>query len=268
MSAMSELSVEALSVWAGGVRLVDGATFSARSGELIAIIGPNGAGKSSLLRAVIGLGDTVSGTALLDGVSLHDMRPRERAKAIAYLPQSHPLGWPIRVADAVALGRFAHGSSHGVMSGRDQAAVHKAMVDCDLVGFAERPITSLSGGELARVHIARVFASEASALLVDEPVAALDPYHALVVMQLLRARADARAAVVAVLHDLALAARFASRIIGMRGGRICMDGTPAQVVTPENIALLFDVEASVDDRAGWPQPTILSALTPEGGQRY
>ncbi|MEQ1687784.1 MAG: ABC transporter ATP-binding protein [Sphingopyxis sp.] len=259
---MAELRVEDMSVWAGPTRLVDGADFSVGSGELAALIGPNGAGKSSLLRGIIGLGERVSGGAFIDGQAVSAMKPHARARMMSYLPQSLPLAWPIRVYDAVALGRYPHGTDrdgHGIIA--------RALADCDLLALADRTTDSLSGGELARVHVARTFATQAPILLIDEPVAALDPYHALSVMQLLRAHADAGAAVVVVLHDLALAARFASRIIGMRGERICVGGAPEQVVTPENIAMLFDVTVAVTCEAGWPQPTIMSALRLEGDQR-
>lgn len=259
---MAELRIESMSVSAGGAILVKPLNFCAGAREMIAIIGPNGAGKSSLLRAIIGLGERVSGSVFIDGQPVSTMGSLRRARVLSYLPQSLPLAWPIRVTDAVALGRYPHGQSR-----EGDAAVERAMRDCGLLTLADRSTDSLSGGELARVHVARTFACGAPILLVDEPIAALDPQHALAVMHLLRRRADDGGTVLVVMHDLGLAARFCNRILGMRDGQMLFDETPKAAITPEHVAALFDVEASVDDSAGWPQPTILRALNQAAGQR-
>ncbi|MEQ1689634.1 MAG: ABC transporter ATP-binding protein, partial [Sphingopyxis sp.] len=247
----------------GRAMLVKPLDFCARPSEMIAIIGPNGAGKTSLLRGIIGLGERVSGSVFIDGQAVSAMKPHRRARVLGYLPQSLPLAWPIRVTDAVALGRYPHG-----VSSEGDAAVERALSDCGLLALANRSTDSLSGGELARVHVARTFACAAPILLVDEPVAALDPSHALTVMRLLRRHADDGGTVVVVMHDLGLAARFANRILGMRDGQLLFDDAPTLAMTPENIAALFDVEASVDNISGWPQPTIVAALSRADDQIY
>ena len=185
------------------------------------------------------------------------MSARDRARSIGWLPQEMPLAWPVKVRDAVAIGRFTHGGLPGRLSEADARAVDNAITACDLTDFSERSTVHLSGGEIARVHLARTMVGEAPVLLADEPVAALDPRHRLAVMRLFRGLADRGTAVAMVLHDLALAARFANRIVGMKVGRVVVDGPPADVMTPAWIAELFGVEADVDVSRGWPVPVVL-----------
>ena len=254
---MAELVVQSLSVAADGARLVDDVSLTVRGGELVAIIGENGAGKSSLMRAMAGYAAPSSGRVMVDGREVRAMSAQELARNIGWLPQEMPLAWPVRVRNAVAIGRFAHGGSPGRLSEADVRAVDNAITACDLTDFSERSTVHLSGGEIARVHLARTMVGEAPVLLADEPVAALDPRHRLAVMALFRGLADRGTAVAMVLHDLSLGARFADRIIGMKAGRVVADGPPAEVVTRDWIGTLFGVEAEVDCSRGWPVPVIL-----------
>lgn len=254
---MVELVVSGLSVAAGAARLVESASLRLAGGELIAVIGENGAGKSSLLSGIIGYQPLASGDVAVDGRPTTAMSASERARIIGWLPQNVPLAWPIRVRDAVALGRFGHGGLPGRLTSADSAIVEQALADCDLLALAERSTATLSGGELARVHLARCVATRAPLLLADEPVAALDPRHQIAVMDMLRAMARGGAGVLIVLHDLALAARFADRIIAMKQGRIVADGPVADVMTPDLLKQLFGVAFAVDARQGWLQPVTL-----------
>lgn len=254
---MAELVVQSLSVEVAGARLVDDVSLAVRGGDLVAIIGENGAGKSSLMRAMAGCGVPTSGRVMVDGRDVGAMSARERARRIGWLPQEIPLAWPVKVRDAVAIGRFAHGGLPGRLSEADARAVDNAIIECDLANLAARSTVHLSGGEIARVHLSRTMVGGASVLLADEPVAALDPRHRLAVMGLFRGLADRGIAVAMVLHNLALAARFADRIIGMKAGRVVVDGPPVEVVTSEWIAELFGVEADVDCSRGWPVPVVL-----------
>lgn len=254
---MAELAVQSLCIDAGAKRLVDDVSMTVRSGELVAIIGENGAGKSSLMRCMAGYVRSSSGVVTVDGHDVMGMASRRRAQAIGWLPQAMPLAWPVKVRDAVAIGRFAHGGLPERLSVADAAAVERVLVACDLIELAERSTAHLSGGEIARVHLARTMVGEATVLLADEPVAALDPRHRLAVMRLLRAEADAGTAVAMVLHDLGLAGRFADRIVGMKDGRVLVEGPPAEVVTREWISALFGVEADVDSSRGWPVAVVV-----------
>ena len=241
----AELAVDGLSVALGGRAVVRDASWRLGGGELVALLGANGAGKTTVLRAVLGLTPRGAGVVRIGRDDPARMSPSARARRIAYLPQIRPLAWPVRVRDVVALGRFAHGATLGRLAGADAEAVARAVRACDLESLVERSCTTLSGGELARVHVARALAAEAPLLLADEPTAALDPLHQHQVMQLLRAGADAGCGVLVVMHDAALAARTADRLLWMADGRIVADGPPEATLTAARLAEVYGVRATV-----------------------
>jgi iron complex transport system ATP-binding protein len=224
------------------------------------VVGPNGAGKTTLLRALAGLLTPYEGAITIDGQSLGTISASARARTIAYLPQGGSVAWPIPVVSVVALGRMPHGERIDALPEGGRRAVAAAIEAVGLREFGERPATELSGGERARVLVARALATEAPILLADEPVAALDPRHQLVALEILRARAR-HAAVVAVMHDLALAARFADRILLMREGRIAAAGAPRDVLTPERLAASFGIEATITEGDGTVLLTPWRAIT-------
>jgi iron complex transport system ATP-binding protein len=242
---MTELVATQLSIKAENTLLLEDASVSLASGEVVAILGSNGAGKTSLLRAILGLLDVASGSVTLDGREFHSLSPVQRAQHIAYLPQRRPLAWPNKVRDVVALGLFAHGVSLGRLSPKESATVHEAIKSCDLEGFEDRNVLSLSGGELARVHFARVLATHAPLLLADEPVAELDPRFQLQIAKLIRQFVDAGGGALVVLHEVALAADLADRLIWMNDGRIVATGTPQETLTPQTLADVYGVKAHV-----------------------
>jgi len=254
---MAKLVVDQLTVCVDNARLVNNAGFTLNQHEMVAIVGENGAGKSSLMRAIAGYIPVAQGTCSVDGRDLATLKPRERAQLIGWLPQSPAIAWPIRVKDAVALGRFPHGAVPWRMADRDARAIHKAVKDCQIDHLVDRAVTTLSGGELARVHIARALACDVSILLADEPVAALDPRHQMSVMHLFRSMVNRGGSALVILHDLTLAARFADRIIGMKEGRIVIDAKPAEVISPPVVRDLFGIEIEVTHGQGWPQPIVV-----------
>jgi len=242
---MSVLEACTLTCRTEGRPLVEHASFRLEPGELVMLIGPNGSGKSTLLRLALGLLKADEGAATIGGVDVRLFSPTARARKIAYLPQTRPLAWPMAVRDVVTLGRFAYGAAPGRLSASDEAAVDRAMAACRLAGFENRSAETLSGGELARVHLARALAAEAPILIADEPVAALDPRYQHEVARLFAAAAHEGRGVLTVVHDLALAARYADRLIWMSEGRIVADGSVAETMTAERLAEVFGIEANV-----------------------
>ena len=221
------------------------------AGGVIGLIGPNGAGKSTLVRAVAGLIPT-EGAILIDGVPIAAMALRERARRIAYLPQGQAVHWPLTVERLVALGRLPHLAPFARAGAADAEAIERALERTELLGLRDRPVDELSGGERARVLLARALAVEAPLLLADEPLAALDPAHQIEVMALLRAEAARGATVIAVLHDLTLAARWCDRLLLIDEGRLVADGKPAEILTAERIGSVYGVSAFIGEAAGEP----------------
>jgi iron complex transport system ATP-binding protein len=245
-ASAAALTATGLSVRLARRVIVEDASLALRADDFTVLLGPNGAGKTTLLRALAGV-LPADGRIEIEGRSLPALSLRERARRIAYLPQGHVTHWPMDVASVVALGRHPHADAFAPATADDRAAVDAALTATGLEPLAARSVTSLSGGERARVALARALATQASILLADEPTMSLDPRHQLVVMELLVQVAHRGTAVLAVLHDLALAARFADRVLMMDRGRLVADGSPREVLTPEKIAAVFGVEAAMTE---------------------
>ncbi len=246
---MSALTVEALTVARGQRTIAAVERLALEPGRFTVLVGPNGAGKSTLVGALAGL-LPAAGRIRVGEADLGGLSPAARARRIAYLPQQGDFVWPMPVADIVALGRLPHGDPFARPSAADRDAVAEAMRRTETETLGDRPVTELSGGEKARVALARVLATRAEILLLDEPAVSLDPAHQLDLVGLLRAEARAGALVLAVLHDLTLAARFADRILVMRAGRIVADGPPAAALAPAILADVFGIEARLIDDGG------------------
>ncbi len=199
---------------------------------------------------MLGLRTRTTGHVLLDGASFLDMPPQQRARHVAYLPQERHVEWRLPARDIIMLGRYPHRARFGGPTAEDRAAVSRALDAVDGHAIADRPVTVLSGGERTRILLARALAVEAPILLADEPIAALDPWHQLHVMEILRERARAGAGILVVIHDLALAARFMDRLVLMNDGAIAADGPPAEVLTPDLLASVYRIEALAGQNAG------------------
>ena len=243
------LNVKNISLTKDGQALVKDASFTLKAGELVVLLGPNGAGKTSLLRAALGVETPTSGQVAIKGAPLAALSPMARARNIAYLPQTRPLAWPSRVADIVALGRFAYGASPAKLSPEDDAAVEAAMTACELTHLKDRTADTLSGGELARLHFARSFASRAPFLIADEPVSALDPRHQFRILDLIRSYVGAGNGALIILHDIALAAHYADRLLWMKDGQIIADGSVEDTLTATRLKEVYSINAAVSKRS-------------------
>ncbi|MEO7679353.1 MAG: ABC transporter ATP-binding protein [Sphingomonas sp.] len=237
-----ELRIEAASVSLGGRQVLDTVSADLAPGRITAILGPNGAGKSSLIRAMAGLLVPYGGTVTLDGRDVARIEPRERARLIGYLPQDGAAAWNIRAAELVALGRLPHRSPFTGVSAEDDAAVARALAATETTHLAARAVNELSGGERARVLLARVLAGEPRWLLADEPLASLDPAHQLDILDRLRGVAQAGAGVVIVLHDLGHAASVADDVLLLKAGKVAAFGPVAEVLTEQRVAEVFEVK--------------------------
>lgn len=229
------LSLEALTVRRDQCPVVDQVSLAVGAGECIGLVGPNGAGKTSLMRGALGLLPHEGHS------SLTVLAPSARARAAAWLPQAREIAWPVSVEAVVALGRTPHVPRGATLRAEDQAAVDAALRAMDLTGFAGRAANQLSGGEQARVLIARALAQETPLLMVDEPIAGLDPAHQIATMQTFERLAAKGKSVIVSLHDLGLAARHCTRILMMNAGRLVADGPPAEVLRPERMREVFGI---------------------------
>ncbi|HEY0961512.1 MAG TPA: ABC transporter ATP-binding protein [Pseudomonadales bacterium] len=239
----SVLTADALRLEAGGAILLDGIGVQLHAGEVLGVVGPNGAGKSTLLKVLAGVLQPDHGTVLLDGSPLAASQPLARARKLAWLEQRPHVYWPLQVGQVVALGRLPHGDA-GTMHAR--LAVDAALDATATGNLRTRSFHTLSEGEKVRVHLARVLAGAPRIVLADEPVAALDPWHQLHVLELLRAEAARGTAIALVLHDLQHAARFCERLLVLDGGKARAYGTPAEVLDSDLLAQVWRVDATVD----------------------
>jgi len=233
------IAAEGVALARAGRRVLNDLALCLRPGELVALIGPNGAGKSTALRVLAGLVPPDRGRVLYEGAPLWRLAPRARARRIGWLAQAARAAWGMTVREVVALGRLPHGD-------RAEAPVERALDALGLSALAATRIDRLSGGEAKRAMIARVLAGDPRVLLLDEPAADLDPAAAFAVMRLLRRTAAEGRVVLAVLHDLALAARFADRIVLLADGSVVADGAAEGVLTESAAGRVFGIRFGAD----------------------
>lgn len=229
---MSTLNTQNLTVLRGSCPVVDQVTLDIAKGDFVGLIGPNGAGKTTLMRAMLGLIPSQGKASLLE-LSL-----KERARLAAWMPQQREIAWPVRVDELVALGRTAHGKTD-----RNDPAVLSALDHMGLSTFHDRISTQLSGGEQARVLIARAIAQETPILMADEPIAGLDPASQLATMDVFSKLAAAGQTVVASIHDLGLAARYCTKLAMLHRGKLVAYGKPDDVLTSERLENVFQIRA-------------------------
>jgi iron complex transport system ATP-binding protein len=208
--------------------------------ELATVVGPNGSGKTTLVRALLGLVRLESGTALIDGKPVTAWPRRSIAQMVGVVGQHEESVFPLRVEEAVMLGRYARLGPLAAPGPHDRAAVRHALERCDITELSQRPVDSLSGGEWKRVRIARALAQEPMALVLDEPTASLDVRHEMELLELVRQLVDEGLAGLVITHHLNLAARFADRIVLLDHGAVVADGVPETVMRAETISRVFE----------------------------
>ena len=238
---MSVLVADRISVARGNRAILQDVSLTAGPGDFIAVIGPNGAGKSTLLSALAGLIVPATGDVSLDGIALNRIARWELARKRAYLPQNPVCEWPLSTERLVALGLTAHLPALGPLPPVFDGAIAEALADHDLMDRKDQPVTTLSGGEFSRAMLARALVARPDIVIVDEPVTGLDPVHAFSAMARLAAWTAKGKTVIASLHDLTLAARYAGRILALKQGRVAGEGA----LTAGLIRDVFGVEAEV-----------------------
>jgi iron complex transport system ATP-binding protein len=239
------LELVGVDVRRGGRTILSDVSLSVEPGEVLGLVGPNGAGKTTLLRAAIGLQPRAAGEVRLSGRRLDAMSERERAAVAGYLPQERRVAWNMPARDIAALGAASLSPKEG------HAIADACLAELEVGALAGRGVLDMSGGERARVLLARLLATRAKLLIADEPAAGLDPEAQLLILERLRQRAADRAAVIVTSHDLTLAARACDRLAVLHQGRLIALAAPAEALSPRVLAEVFALEgALIDSPAG------------------
>lgn len=253
---MSRLTLKQATLGHGHCPVLQDVDAAFGPGEFVALVGPNGAGKSTLLTALAGLNPAISGEVRLDGKAVTEIPAAERARLVAYMPPDERAVWPVPARTIAALGRMPHRKPLEKLSGDDQAAIDAALEKTGVSHLAHRRFDTLSSGERARVLLARVLATGADILLLDEPTASLDPRHQLGLMEVLAAEAASGKLVMIAAHALDLVARYCNRVLLIDQGHVAGDGPPSAVLTETHLERVFAIRAP-----GGARPT---AWTPLG----
>ncbi|AEN12570.1 MULTISPECIES: ABC transporter ATP-binding protein [unclassified Streptomyces] len=242
----------------GDREIVTGLDVSIPPGQVTVIVGPNACGKSTLLRAMARLLPPTGGSVLLDGRSIQEMPTKEVAAVLGILPQSPSAPEGITVSDLVGRGRYPHQGWFRRWTAEDDEAVARALLSTDVLELADRPVDELSGGQRQRVWIAMALSQRTDILLLDEPTTFLDVSHQLDVLDLLTdLNRERGVTMVAVLHDLNLACRYADHMIAMKGGRIVAEGRPRDIVTEELVGEVFGMRCTVLDDPASATPMVV-----------
>ncbi len=244
-----------LSCEMGGQKILDGVSFSISQGEFVAVIGPNGAGKSTLLKHLVGVKKPPPGTVRLFGREINDIKQREIALKVGYVPQSSPVYLPFTVLQFVMMGRYPH-MNPLLRPGREHIDTSMEYINkVGMTDFAGRRMDMLSGGERQKIFIASALAQEPEIILLDEPTTYLDPRHQCDVQSILAHQNSGNGlCVLAVTHDINFASRFAGRVIALKKGKLVFDGTPEKIMNKETLEGLFDtnfdiIESGIDGAA-------------------
>jgi iron complex transport system ATP-binding protein len=246
---MNNFRVDNLSVSLSGKTIIDGLCCTFPTGRLIGLIGPNGAGKSTLLRAFLKLNAAI-GSVLFDHQEMLSLSSAKRSRYLSYLPQEREIAWAMSVEAIVRLGLSSEPPLHSRQARSEDAIINEAISQLELETLRHRQVTSLSGGELARVLIARLLAQDTPVILADEPLAGLDPEHQIKVMRLFKQLAQSGKTVLTSIHDLTQAALWCDHLVLIDHGEIHAEGAPKDVLTVENLRKIYRIEAEVEESNG------------------
>ncbi|MFO8232761.1 MAG: ABC transporter ATP-binding protein [Longimonas sp.] len=238
------LEARSVTVVRSGNRIVDAVSMDVHAGEWLGVIGPNGSGKTSLVRVLSGTWTPDAGSVWLRDEALSAYAHRERARQIAVVKQAPYIAFDLTVRELIMLGRAPYRGWMQSFTGGDQDRVMAALKAMNITHLADRAVPSLSGGERQRAFLAQALVQEPTAWLLDEPTAHLDIQYCFSFFQHLKQRQSTNEAVIAVVHDLEQAARFADRLLLMDGGRVVTTGPPREVLTPEHLARVFGIDAT------------------------
>lgn len=256
------LKAQNLVVHIGNRKILHGISVTSLPGKIIGLIGPNGAGKTTLIRVLAGLSAPSSGQLELNGKPLLSIPSKVRARSLAYLPQGRVVNWPMSVHDLVAMGRLPFQHALEPLNAESRSAVRNALRTMSVEALAARPAIDLSGGEQARVLLARALAQTPRILLADEPTAGLDAAHKLRLLQHLSDVATTGMSIIIVLHDLSLAARFCDHVILLHEGQVYDAGAPERVVCPKALRDVYGINAHIGQVSGVPVITPLTVNEP------
>lgn len=252
---MIRLTTSSLDIAYDDRLIVQNLNIAIPQGKITALVGANGSGKSTILKTMARIMNPAQGSVLLDGKSIHKQSTKEVAKQLAILPQNPTAPDGLTVAELVSYGRFPYQKGFGSMTKDDRSIVQWAIEATGMSEFAERPVDQLSGGQRQRAWIAMALAQETDILFLDEPTTFLDMAHQLEVLHLLQKLNEMNnRTVVMVVHDLNHATRYAHHMVAIKKGVVVGEGTPAEVMTPENMREVFNIEADIvpDPRTGVP----------------
>ena len=239
-----------ITVYYDSTPALKGATIEVEEGSFTGVVGPNGSGKTTLLKAVAKLLEPSSGAVYVDGRSLREYSRLELARRLALVPQEHPEGFNLTVADLVLAGRYPYSPGCWWESWEDEREAMRALDELRLVELSRRRLSELSGGERQRAYLARALAQKPKVLLVDEPLAHLDLRYQVEVMKLLRKLADSGVTVIAATHEVSLAASYCSKLIVLHEGKVAAAGKPREILTPELIKEVYWIEADIIELPG------------------
>lgn len=256
---MTKIESHAMSIGYGKRKVLNNLSLKIPESKITCIIGPNGCGKSTLLKTIARLLKPANGSVTLDGKSIHKQATKVIAQEIAILTQAPQTPEDITVKELVSYGRAPYQKGFGQLQTKDWEKIHWALDQAQLLNQADRSVNSLSGGQKQRVWIAMALAQDTDCLLLDEPTTYLDMAHQLEVLQVLETlNKKYKRTIVMVLHDLNHASRFADHLIAIREGEVMKSGTPEEVMQPDILRAVFDIEASIVEDPHTGKPALLS----------